>query len=240
MKNRTSAITALVLVFFGLILRFVFSGHNFIAYGLFFVAFLIFLYEKCSKNTKRIVSLVLALGIVYFSIIEIPIIQASKGDGDFDADYVIVLGAAVHGDTPSLSLTERLEAALSYLTEHPDTLAIVSGGKGGGENLSEAEAMYNWLCDKGIEPSRIIKEDKATSTYENLKYSFEIISSVTDKAEPVVGIISSEYHLYRAKLLAYTMGEKVLTVPAHTTYLSVRLNYFIREAFGVTYQLLFN
>lgn len=223
----------------GLLLRFGFSGHNFIAYWLFLVSVLIVVFGVVSKTLKRLIALLLAMGVVYFAIIEIPIIDESSGDGDFDADYLIVLGAAVHGDTPSLSLVERLGAAKDYLDAHPNTVAIVSGGQGSGENMSEAQAMYDWLCKNGIDSERIIKEDKAVSTYENLKFSREIINGLTDKSDPTIAVVSSEYHLCRAKLIAKSLDMEIHTVPAHTTYFTVKLNYFIREAFGVTYQLTF-
>jgi uncharacterized SAM-binding protein YcdF (DUF218 family) len=85
------------------------------------------------------------------------------------------LGAGLHGTTPSLSLTNRLAAALAFLEEHPDTVAIVSGGQGPGENMTEAEAMTIWLEARGIAPERIIGEPEATSTAENLENSFRII-----------------------------------------------------------------
>lgn len=233
--KKSRAVTAAILFLAAIILRFAFSGHNFIAYGLILISALIVVFGFAGKTAKRLIALILAMGLVYFMIIEIPIIDSASGDGDFDADYLIVLGAAVHGDTPSLSLVERLSAAKDYLTKHPDTVAIVSGGQGGGENLSEAQAMYDWLCANGIDPERIIMEDKATSTYENLKLSREIINGRSDNA--TVAVVSSEYHLCRAKLIAKTLNMEIHTVPAHTTYFTVRLNYFIREAFGVTYQM---
>ena len=223
----------------GLLLRFGFSGHNFIAYGLFLVSVLIVVFGVVSKTLKRLIALLLAMGVVYFAIIEIPIIDEASGDGDFDTDYLIVLGEAVHGDTPSLSLVERLGAAKDYLDAHPNTVVIVSGGQGSGENMSEAQAMYDWLCKNGIDSERIIKEDKAVSTYENLKFSREIINGLTDKSDPTIAVVSSEYHLCRAKLIAKSLDMEIHTVPAHTTYFTVKLNYFIREAFGVTYQLTF-
>lgn len=233
--KKSLAITAGVIFLAALVLRFAFTGHNFIAYALILLSALIVVFGLVGKTVKRFIALILALGLVYFAIIEIPIINEASGDGDFDADYLIVLGAAVHGDTPSLSLVERLSAAKDYLTAHPNTAAIVSGGQGGGENVSEAQSMYDWLCANGIDPERIIMEDKATSTYENLKFSREIINARSDNA--TIAVVSSEYHLCRAKLIAKTLDMDIHTVPAHTTYFTVKLNYFIREAFGVTYQL---
>lgn len=233
--KKSRIITASILFLAGVILRFAFSGHNYIAYGLFLLSVFMVVFGVAGKTLKRFLAMFIAMGLVYFVIIEIPIIDEASGDGDFDADYLIVLGAAVHGDTPSLSLVERLEAAKDYLIKHPDTVVIVSGGQGGGENVSEARAMYEWLCANGIDSMRIIMEDKASSTYENLKFSREIINGLSDDA--TVAVVSSEYHLCRAKLIAKTLDMEIHTVAAHTTYFTVMLNYFIREAFGVTYQL---
>ena len=237
--DKKRLIIAGIIFFAGLLLRFAFSGHNFIAYGMFLVSVLIVVFGVVGKTLKRLIALLLAMGVVYFAIIEIPIIGEASGDGDVDADYLIVLGAAVHGDTPSLSLVERLTAAKDYLDKHPNTVAIVSGGQGSGENVSEAQAMYDWLCKSGIDNERIIMEDKAVSTYENLKFSREIINGRSNNPAPTIAVVSSEYHLFRAKLIAKSLDMEIHTVAAHTTYFTVKLNYFIREAFGVTYQLTF-
>lgn len=168
-----------------------------------------------------------------------PIVGAASGDGDREYDYIIVLGAAVHGDTPSLSLVERMSAARDYMQAHPQTIAIVSGGQGSDENVSEAAAMTAWLTDNGIDKSRIIAEDKATSTLENLEYSFNIIRQRGDDPNDSCAVVTSEYHIYRAKLLAQSLDVSVGSVAARTTYVPIMINYFIREAFGVTYQLVF-
>ena len=145
----------------------------------------------------------------------------------------------MHGDTASLSVVERISAARDYMQTHPQTIAIVSGGQGSDENISEAEAMTAWLTDKGIDKSRIIAEDKATSTLENLEYSFDIIRSRGDDPDESTAVVASEYHIYRAKLLAKSLDVSVGSVAAHTTYAPIMLNYFLREAFGVTYQWIF-
>ena len=164
------------LVLSGLVLRFFFTGVGYIAYAMFFAAALIAIMRFCKRAwIKRTVCILTALGLVYLIAIEVPIVGAASGDGDREYDYIIVLGAAVHGDTPSLSLVERMSAARDYMQTHPQTIAIVSGGQGSDENISEAEAMTAWLTDKGIDKSRIIAEDKATSTLENLENSFNII-----------------------------------------------------------------
>ena len=79
-------------------------------------------------------------------------------------------------------------------------------------------------------------EPKATSTLENLKFSFDIIRARGDEPQGNVAIVSSAYHLYRAKLMAKSLGvTDAKGVAAPWGYFFVMLNYFIREAFGVTH-----
>ena len=234
--KRSHAIAAATLVFLGFVLNFVFSGHNYIAYAMYFAAVLTIVLPAAGKTIRRVICALLAVGVIYFVAVEIPIIAASGGDNT-DADAIIVLGAAVHGDTPSLSLMERINAAEDYLKSHPDCIAVLSGGQGSNENMSEARAMFDRLKAAGIAPKRLIMEDQATSTAENIKLSYEIIDEVRPDAS--VAVVSSEYHLYRAKLIAASQGHEVGCIPAHTTYPTVKVNYFIREAFGVTYFRLF-
>lgn len=230
---KKSTIFMLLLVAVGLILNFAFSGHDFLAYTLYFIAFILFLFKVIGKTARILLSILLIAGVGYFVFLELPIIQASSSDADFDADYVIVLGAAVHGETPSLALTERLDAALDYLGSHPGCIAVVSGGQGDGEDISEAEAMKRYLEQNGIAAERIIKEDRSTSTRENLEYSFEIIRSAGADPEKDAAVVTSEYHIYRTQLIAHSMGVSIRGIPAETTHITVKVNYFIREAFGV-------
>lgn len=236
-KKRLVAAAALILM--GLIMNFCFTGMGFIAYAMYFAAALTLIFGVAGKALKRVICVLLVLGFAYFIAVEAFIIGSASGDSEADYDYIIVLGAAVHGDTPSLSLVERMDAARVYMLEHPDTVAIVSGGQGDGENISEAEAMYKWLTANGIDGSRLILEDKAESTYENLKYSFDIIRSRGHEPDASTAVVTSEYHVCRAKLLAESLGAEVGGVAAETTHFPIKLNYFIREAFGVTYQWIF-
>lgn len=236
-KKRLVAAASLILV--GLILNFCFTGMGFIAFAMYFAAALTFIFGVAGKALKRVICVLLILGFAYFIAVEAFIIGSASGDSEADYDYIIALGAAVHGDTPSRSLVERMEALWAYMLEHPNAVAIVSGGQGDGESLSEAEAMYKWLTAKGIDGSRLILEDRATSTYENLKYSFEIIKSRGQEPDVSIAVVTSEYHIYRAKLLARSLDTEVGGIAADTTLFPVKLNYFIREAFGVTYQWIF-
>jgi len=149
-----------------------------------------------------------------------------------------VLGAGINGSTPSLSLRNRLDAAYEYLTAHPETICIVSGGQGPGEDLSEALCMYKDLTAKGIAPERIWMEDKSTSTRENIAFSLALIEEKAGQCPTKAGILSSEYHLYRAGLVAKSQGLEMIGIPARTSWAALRINYFLREIVAVWYYTL--
>ena len=238
MKRLVLAAVFLVIAAF---LNFALIGYGFMAMCFVGLAAVLALYELCArKNLKwlrRVLSAVLIVGFSFFIACEVPVLLASRGDEDVEADYLIVLGAGVNGTLPSLSMRNRLDAALGYLNAHPDCIAIVSGGQGEGEDITEAEAMYRWLRDKSIEEERLWKEERSTSTEENLAFSLAMIE---DANHADIAVVSSEYHLYRAKLLAKeNHGIDLAGVAGKTSYPVLKANYFIREAFAVAYLWVF-
>ena len=151
----------------------------------------------------------------------------------------MVLGAGVNGTVPSRSLQDRLDAALAYLQTHPDSVAVVSGGQGAGEEISEADCMFSYLTAHGIPADRVWMEDRATNTLENLQLSAEVIESHTGVSPEKIAIVSSEYHLCRASLFASRLGLEAECIPAATGRLALRCNYYIREIFAVWYYFIF-
>lgn len=195
-------------------------------------------FPKFTKVVIRIVTIVLCIGFLIAGITEACIIKASFGNSQTSCNYLLVLGAKVRSDGPSLSLSNRINAAYDYLTAHPDTIAIVSGGQGGDEPISEAQCMYEQLTAKGIDPSRIWMEDQATSTWENLQYSLALIEEKSGARPTELAVLSSEYHLFRASLFAKAAGLEFYGVPARTTNPVLMVNYFLREIAGVWHYIL--
>lgn len=239
MKHKLSLILAGVCILAGCVFRFAMPGHDFIGYLLWLLAVLIFAFPRLSKTWRIVLAALLVLGAAVFAVFEAPVISNAKTDADPQSDYLIVLGAGVNGSAPSLSMVNRLEAALDYLEAYPDAVAIVSGGQGAGEDVTEASAMHDWLIAHGVPESRIVQEDQSTSTRENLENSFAIIRSRGGDPADGVAVVSSEYHLYRAKQMARALGAKPLGVAAETTLPTMRANYFIREAFAAAYMQVF-
>ena len=134
----------------------------------------ILLYAFLKRIIRIMLTVLLALGLLLFSVGEVPVLRASGGTPDYEADWLIVLGAGVNGTAPSLSMLNRLTAAKAYLDAHPDCHAVLSGGQGPGEDITEAEAMRRWLTAHGIPDSRIIVEDKSLTTAQNASYTFDM------------------------------------------------------------------
>ena len=236
MKARLWLIAVIVLLLAAVVFAVAMTGHTFVAALCAFIALVIVYFHFVRRRGLRIAAaIVLAAGIAVFGVIEAPIVAGARTDAPDDVEYLVVLGAGLHGDVPSLSLTDRLEGALAWLEAHPDCVAVVSGGQGPGETMTEGEAMGIWLEARGIDPSRIIVEDRATSTQENLEYSFALIRGRGGEPDGNCAIVTSEYHLYRAKALAARQGVECFGVAARTSWPTLMLNYFIREGFAVTY-----
>jgi len=149
---------------------------------------------------------------------------------------VVVLGCRVYGERASLSMVERLDAAYKYLVEHPQSDCVLSGGQGDGENITEAECMYRYLVSKGIDASRLYKEEESTTTRENLLFSKQLIEE--QSLHPVIAIATSEYHEYRAGLIAKSLDIEYAAVPGKTA-IWLFPTYYVRELYGVLYEWIF-
>ena len=221
-------------------LRWAVRGYAYWGYFLAFVAALLLLHRFLPAALWRVLLVLVAVGFAYFCVVEAIIIRDARTDKGPGRPYLIVLGAAVYGERPSLTLENRLIGALRYYEQYPDTRIIVSGGQGPGENITEAACMADWLRSHGVPEDAILLEPRATSTKENLQYSFALIrDGLGDEPDGNVAIVSSAYHLCRAKTMARMQGVEAAGVAAPWGYFFVMLNYFIREAFGVTHLWVF-
>ena len=173
--------------------------------------------------------------VILVIVILIVIISYSNDDSKPGLDYIIVLGAQVRPDGPSKTLRYRLETAEKYLKENSDTICIVSGGKGDNEIMSEAEAMRRYLVSAGIDEKRVIKEDKSTTTYENIKFSKELIPM-----DASVGLVTNDFHMYRGLFLCRRHGIEGVSPVAADSDLFYRPNNYLREALAFIKDYLFS
>ncbi|MCR5844939.1 MAG: YdcF family protein [bacterium] len=149
-------------------------------------------------------------------------------------DYIIVLGAQVKESGPSVVLQYRLDEAARYLRENPETICIVSGGQGPNEPYTEGSVMYSYLVKRGIDPSRIIVEDKASTTRENIEFSMELM----DSPDSSVGIVTNNFHVFRGVRIAKKLGlTDVCGIAAKSRPIYLP-NNVLREFFGITKNLI--
>lgn len=206
------------------------------------VLFIFYLLEHFARRGHRAAAwcelaliAALLLGFSLFTVLETMVVRGSFADeSDAPVSAVIVLGASVNGETPSLTLRTRIDAAAAYLEEHPDVPVVLSGGQGPGEAITEAECMRRALVRRGVDESRLYPEERSTSTQENLRYSRAILEELGVDPAQRVAIVTSDFHLCRARLM---WGGDTAAVPAHLPsalyFQCLTVNYFIREAFGL-------
>lgn len=199
------------------------------------ILFTAIFFEKLNKWFKIILISCISVAVVCSSIL---ILYGKTDNVTYKEDAVIVLGAAVHGKTPSLTLKRRLDTAVKYYNQNPEVIIVVSGGKGPQEDITEAEAMKQYLIKKGVAQDNIIKEESATSTYENFVFS-KLILDEKFKNDYSVAFITNEYHILRAGACANRAGIKNLTHIHSDTSLSYIIAGSLRECLAVVKYLIF-
>ncbi len=206
-------------------------------YGIFFVKInhLIFLlwHHSIGKWAVIFSGIVLAVILLLTVIITGCLISSAAKPPSRNDTAAIVLGCAVHGTRPSLMLETRLQAALTYLEENPERKAILSGGKGPGEDITEAQCMFTYLTEHGISKDRLFLEENSTDTRENLIFSKKILD--TFQTGKKVVIITNEFHQYRAGILAKELGLSPRSVNAHTLFYLLP-TYYVRELYAVLHE----
>ena len=242
-------LTSGLLLALGCFFRFAIRGHGFLGFLCVCLAALLCCYKLVSllarkyptagKVLRNILNGCVCIGLVIVVVTGLFVGRACFGDPDGQCEYVVVLGAGVYGSTPSPSLLERIDSAYDYLTDHPQVICVLSGGKGNGEDISEAQCMYRELTARGIDPARLWLEEQSTSTEENLKFSLDLIQARTGIRPEKIGLVSSSYHLFRAGLFARDAGAAAIGIPAETAQPTRFLNYFLREIAGVWHYIVF-
>jgi len=185
--------------------------------------------RRIPKWLIRLFWIGVAAGLAIFLFVEGLVMTRYFASAPEDADVMIVLGAQWKQHGPSLVLKYRLDRAIQYLNENPQTIVIVSGGQGPDEPISEAEGMAGYLAAAGVDPERIYQEDESTNTYENLKFSKDMV----DKENDEIVLVTSNYHVFRAEKLARAQGYRNIHGLAARGYLPLQPNNLVREFCGV-------
>ena len=179
-------------------------------------------------RTALVAALVLLAGLMSL------VISGMNASAPPGMDYLVVLGASVYADGPSPALTRRVNAVMNCLDQHPDAVIIASGGQGRNEPISEAQCIRDELVKRGVDPGRIVMEDKSTDTQENMVYSRALI----DRPDAAVGIVTNNFHIWRSMRMARRAGfTNAHGIAAEYTGPTL-LHFMIRETIGIAVHFL--
>lgn len=207
----------------------IFAGIFFLVWGTFYNK----IKEKTKSGAGRAVKYaVLAIIALEALLVGFLAVYGHIDNVTYDEEAVIVLGAGIHGETPSYPLALRLRAAKKYYDKNPDTVVIVSGGQGFQENISEAQAMEKYLIRLGVPEDKIIKEDQSHSTAQNMAFSKAILDELFE-GDYSVTVVTNNFHIYRAVSIAKEAGfENVNHYHAGLRWYNI-LPCYLRESLAV-------
>lgn len=167
-------------------------------------------YEKINELTKSGVFkcfkvFVIAILCIEFILVSFIAVYGIVDNISYNEDAVIVLGAAIRGDKVTLPLKMRLDTAIQYHCKNPEAVIVVTGGQGFQETVTEAYAMEKYLVEHGVEKNKIIKEEKATSTTENMELSKALLDKYFGENYSIV-VVTNNFHIFRSTRIAMKAG----------------------------------
>lgn len=206
----TFAVLAVLCVVYGMLIMSIGSGTWFFAFwfvlaalfaGAFWVVYSGF-WGGLPVAARRLATVAACLILACFVAAQVPIARHFNDRGEDGLDYIIVLGAQVRDDGPSVVLRNRLDAAFDYLQRNPGTCCIVSGGQGWNEPATEGSVMADYLIARGISQDRVFREERSENTEQNIAYSMEFLDPEND----TVGIATNNFHVFRGARMAHKAG----------------------------------
>lgn len=200
-------------------------------------------YEGRRKPTWLLALLAIVLVLVLGFVVLLGLVLTGARDSVTGQPKVmVILGCKVESWGPSILLQDRLDKALDYLEAHPDLTIVVSGGQGSDEHQSEAQCMYDYLTDHGVDAGQILLEDQSHNTWENIRFTQELLEQEGVDAGQVV-VVSNGFHLTRVRMLWSRVWEgdyTLSTLAAPSSHVPSRLKMYIREPLALVKSYFFD
>ena len=225
-------IAAALIMIYGVVMqiRLGFDSGVLIVYLLAAIAAICGVFIDFILKHRWIVALLCGLATLFLCVTSVSLIYSANCSVTYDEDVLIILGSGINGDVVPEQLAARPDAGIGYYSRNPGVTIVVSGGKGDGENVTEAEAMKKYLVSKGVPESSIIKEDRSVSTYTNLYNTKQILDERFGTGY-TAAVITNRYHIFRAGETAKYLGMDFNCLCADTPVCEIPLRY-LREFFA--------
>ncbi|HIZ93512.1 YdcF family protein [Flavonifractor sp. An112] len=185
------------------------------------------------------VILVLALG---FMVLLGVVLSGAHDSITGEPKVMVILGCKVESWGPSILLQDRLDKALDYLEDHPDLTIVASGGQGPDEHQSEAQCMYDYLTDHGVDSDQILLEDQSHNTWENIRFTQALLEREGIDTSQML-VVSNGFHLTRVRMLwdrAWEGDYTLSTLAAPSSHIPSRLKMYIREPLALVKSYFFD
>lgn len=195
------------------------------------------------KTWVKVLLAVALIGVLTFGALLGAVVYGGVDRIEGQPQTMLILGCQVYPWGPSVLLQDRLDEALTYLDDHPDMTVVVSGGQGPDEHISEAACMRDYLVGAGVDPARILVEDRSHNTWQNMICSARLMEENQIDPEQGVLIVSNGFHLTRARMLwdrTTGAGETVSTLAAPSSHAPSRIWMYIREPLALAKSFIFD
>jgi len=185
------------------------------------------------KWQKKMMLYILTPIIVFFLVVEVIIFSGFFEKPKEEPDYIVVLGATVRENGPCYILRQRLKETVKWANTYENATIVVTGGQGETEPFTEGSEMKRYLVEElGILEDRILVEEESKNTYENMKFTGELLEKEGDKfsyENTSVLVVTNDFHMYRSLQIAKKAGyEKVSGAPSGTL-IFLFPHYMVRE-----------
>lgn len=202
-------------------------------------------YRGRKSGVRRLLTVLLALilaGTICFLIPFVTVLAGGHDDVRGEPQIMVIFGCQLRTDGPSILLKDRLDTALAYLEEHPDMTVVVSGGQGAGEPASEAQGMYDYLVQHGVDGEHILMDDRSFNTRENVAYSLETLEAGGHDTSGGVVLVSNFFHVARARMLwERADGDGPVSVlAAPSSHLPSTVKMLVREPLALVKSFFFD
>lgn len=198
--------------------------------------------KRLNRWIKALIALI-CVGVLAFFTLLGAVLYGSHDHVRGEPQVMVILGCQVKSWGPSILLQDRLDKALDYWEDNPNITIVVSGGQGPDEHISEAQAMYDYLVEHGVEEEQILQEDQSHNTIQNLTYTIELLTEEGYDTTSDMVVVSNGFHLTRVRMLWERVcgtDDNLSTLAAPSTHVPSRLKMYIREPLALVKSFIFD